>query len=199
MTKEIIKKKVIKKVILIGAGASGKDHAKTLLARFGFSAEVSCTTRMPRKGEVAGETYNFISETQFLKDLFEGNYLQWNYMENGNCYGTLNSEWESKNLFIMTPNSISFINEKYKADGREKDFMVIWLDIPENIRATRLNKRITFDIEHRLKMDNNMFSDCVSDVVISNPEFTDTQLLDVIFSNVDYDSVELLKSIKGVS
>jgi guanylate kinase len=51
---------------------------------------VSCTTRLPRPGEVDGEDYHFLSEEEFLKKVKKGEMLEYAKVHN-NYYGTIKS------------------------------------------------------------------------------------------------------------
>lgn len=194
-------KKIIKKVILVGAGGSGKDYAKTLLTNFGFVSDVSHTTRLPRSGEVAGKDYHFISENEFLKKVFRKEFIQWNYLGNGHCYGTLIKDWECCNLFIMTPNILDIISEFYEEHDLEKDYIVFHFNVSEAVRRERLLSRPNSSERHvddRIAFDSVMFDEYTSyDELVTNPLFKDMELLDKIFSNPKYDSSDLLQSIKG--
>lgn len=48
---------------------------------------VSCTTRMPRPGEVAGRDYHFLSRDEFLVHSAQGYFAEWAEVH-GNFYGT---------------------------------------------------------------------------------------------------------------
>jgi guanylate kinase len=48
---------------------------------------VSCTTRPPRSGEVAGVDYHFISREEFSRGVSEGHFLEWAEVH-GHFYGT---------------------------------------------------------------------------------------------------------------
>lgn len=52
---------------------------------------VSCTTRAPRKGEVDGINYHYLTRVQFEDKIQEGLFLEWAEY-GGNLYGTLVSE-----------------------------------------------------------------------------------------------------------
>ena len=49
---------------------------------------VSCTTRAPRAGEIAGEDYQFLSETDFRERVEAGHFLE-HAQVHGDYYGTL--------------------------------------------------------------------------------------------------------------
>jgi guanylate kinase len=53
-----------------------------------FVYSVSCTTRPPRAGEIDGEDYNFLSETEFLARVAAGEFLE-HASVHGKYYGTL--------------------------------------------------------------------------------------------------------------
>jgi len=53
-------------LLLCGKSCAGKDTIQKELIKMGMKAVVSYTTRHPRKGEIDGVTYHFISEKEFL-------------------------------------------------------------------------------------------------------------------------------------
>lgn len=186
-------KRKVSKIILMGAGCSGKDHAKNILNMFGFSSDISCTTRLPRIGETNGKDYIFISERQMLEKIHNKELLQWNQLPNGSCYGTMISEWEEKNVFIMTPNVIDIVKNHYIDRMIDIDFITIGFDIDEDIRFNRLIDGRGCTVEQareRVDMDATM-AYYKADIVIRNPKFNDVELLDAIFSNEDFDTEEL--------
>ena len=80
-------------VILSAPSGGGKTTiAKALLARrpdLGYS--VSCTTRAPRPGEIAGRDYYFISRAEFIAEREKGAFAE-SAEVHGNLYGTLRRE-----------------------------------------------------------------------------------------------------------
>jgi guanylate kinase len=52
---------------------------------------VSCTTRVPRPGEVEGEKYHFVTQEEFESRRASGEFLEW-APYGGNYYGTLKSQ-----------------------------------------------------------------------------------------------------------
>lgn len=87
-----------KVVVLVAPSGSGKSSiAKHLLAsidKLVFS--VSATTRPPRKDEVDGKEYYFISKDEFNKRIEQGDFLEWEEFYGGKRYGTLKSAVEEK-------------------------------------------------------------------------------------------------------
>jgi guanylate kinase len=82
-------------VILSAPSGGGKTTiARMLLGRrpdLGYS--VSCTTRAPRSGEVAGRDYYFMSRAEFIAKREQGAFAE-SAEVHGNLYGTLRAEVE---------------------------------------------------------------------------------------------------------
>jgi guanylate kinase len=82
-------------VILSAPSGAGKTTiARELLARrndIGYS--VSCTTRAPRRTEVDGKDYTFLSRLEFLERQARGEFAECAEVH-GHLYGTLRSEVE---------------------------------------------------------------------------------------------------------
>lgn len=82
-------------VILSAPSGAGKTTiARELLARradLGYS--VSCTTRAPRRGEVDGKDYSFVSRDEFLERRAHDEFAE-SAEVHGHLYGTLRSEVE---------------------------------------------------------------------------------------------------------
>ncbi len=57
---------------------------------------VSATTRSPRKGEIHGTDYYFLTEEAFQKKIDSGEFLEWEEFYNGSRYGTLKSDVDRK-------------------------------------------------------------------------------------------------------
>jgi guanylate kinase len=77
-------------LFLISApSGAGKTTLVEALRRTGdFVYAVSCTTRPAREGEINGEDYYFISESEFLEKLGAGSFLE-HAKVHGSFYGTL--------------------------------------------------------------------------------------------------------------
>lgn len=75
-------------VISAPSGVGKSTLIRNILAecpRLKFS--VSCTTRTPRSGEVAGKDYVFLSKEEFLNGIDSGRFLEWARVH-GEYYGT---------------------------------------------------------------------------------------------------------------
>lgn len=144
-----------KRIIIVGAGASGKDYLKKKFKDRGFAGAVSCTSRPIRKNEVNGKDYFFISEEEFKKDIEKDSFYEW-ITFNGWYYGTPRILMEASSMvFIMTPSGIA----KLKEEDRKESF-IIYLDIDENIRRIRLSERGDADtVDRRILADIEDFKD----------------------------------------
>ena len=111
---------------------------------------VSCTTRVPRNGEVDGEDYHFKTKEEFLLMIDKGEFAEWEKVH-GNFYGTLKSKLtnsikneqtvlleldvngttsiqklypnHSYSIFIIPP-SINHLRERLKSRGSETDVTI---------------------------------------------------------------------------
>ncbi|MBW2636771.1 MAG: guanylate kinase [Deltaproteobacteria bacterium] len=110
---------------------------------------ISCTTREPRKGEIDGSDYHFISREQFEERISGGDFIEW--AENhGHLYGTLKndvdgmvqkghdvlfdvdprgatelkSQYNNAVFVFILPPSIDILKERLKKRGSEKDAMM---------------------------------------------------------------------------
>ncbi|MEH2310593.1 MAG: guanylate kinase [Nostoc sp.] len=77
-------------IVLTGPSGVGKGTLmRSLLQRHPeLYYSVSVTTRSPRRGEIDGKNYYFISRNQFEQLVAEGEFLEWAEFA-GNYYGTL--------------------------------------------------------------------------------------------------------------
>lgn len=55
---------------------------------------ISATTRAPRGEEQQGREYYFLSREDFMSRVAKGEFLEWEEVYSGTCYGTLKSEIE---------------------------------------------------------------------------------------------------------
>lgn len=147
----------IKRIILVGKAASGKDFAKNILTEAGFVYAVTYTTRPMRVGEVDGVDYNFISDKEFeryieLDEMYE--YVKFNNWYYGTSIKDINDD--KTNIFIMTPSGISKLSKEDR-----KESYVIYIDTPDEVRIARLKERndTNDSIDRRIAADNKDFHD----------------------------------------
>lgn len=80
-------------VVISGPSGSGKSTVAKKLCKADetLRLSISATTRKPRRGEVDGVDYHFLTPEHFTKKIEQGAFLEWaNYGDN--TYGTLKSE-----------------------------------------------------------------------------------------------------------
>lgn len=86
------------KIIALASPSGGGKSTMTsrLLNDFdNLQFSVSATTRSPRKEEVHGKHYYFISKDDFRKKIEKGDFLEWEEFYNGTMYGTLRETIEN--------------------------------------------------------------------------------------------------------
>ncbi len=157
------------KIILVGKAAAGKDHMRKILEGRGFNYGVSYTTRPKREGEIDGEDYYFMEDSEFQEGINNG--IWYEYVPfNGWYYGTTKKQFlENCNLFIMTPKGISHIDPVER-----KNCTIIYLDISDDIREKRLRNRgdLNDKIERRMEADRIDFENFEDyDLIINNSKF----------------------------
>jgi len=156
------------KIILVGAGASGKDFLRKRFQDRGFKFAVTHVTRPIRPTEENGIDCHFVSKDEFTEMILEGQLIEYN-IHNGWYYGTSVATFEECDVFTMTPSGLSQLS---KGD-RARSF-VIYLDIPEEIRRSRLDSRVMpgDTTERRLATDMVDFSNFTDyDLRIVNEDF----------------------------
>lgn len=81
--------------VVSGPSGVGKGTlvSRVLAERPSIALTVSATTRDPRKGEVPGVSYHYLTEEDFSRRVEEGEFLEWANVH-GHRYGTLRSEAE---------------------------------------------------------------------------------------------------------
>lgn len=85
----------MKTAILFSApSGSGKTTIiKRLMQMFDcFEFSISATSRAPRDGERNGVDYYFLTTEEFKRRVADGDFLEWEEVYSGTCYGTLKSE-----------------------------------------------------------------------------------------------------------
>lgn len=83
--------------VISGPSGAGKGTLVTRVRerRSNLGLTVSATTRAPRKGEVDGVNYFFLTREEFDRRVANGEFVEWAEVH-CNCYGTLVSEVTSK-------------------------------------------------------------------------------------------------------
>lgn len=85
------------KLIIFSApsGAGKTTIVKRLLQKdFNLEFSISATSRKARPNEIDGQDYYFLSPVEFEKKVEDKQFLEWEEVYMGTCYGTLKSEVE---------------------------------------------------------------------------------------------------------
>ena len=141
-------------MVVSGPSGVGKGTiVKTLVSRRNDVVEsVSCTTRAPRKGEVHGREYYFLTKEEFLKRIKENDFLE--YDEHfGNYYGTPKSfvrETLKEKSVILEIDVVGGLNAK-----KEFSECVLVMIVPPSLeelkrRLLARNSETEAEIENRL-------------------------------------------------
>lgn len=107
------------KVIIFSApSGSGKTTIiSRLLKRFpNFEFSISATSRNPRAGEKDGRDYYFLTNESFKAKVANNEFVEWEEVYEGTCYGTLKSEieriWAKGNIVLFDVDVLGGINLK---------------------------------------------------------------------------------------
>ena len=141
-------------LVLVGASASGKtDIAKILIEQYGFKKMVTTTSRKPRKGEVNGVDYHFISKKVFENRIEKNRFLE-SVSYNENYYGTPKKGATKEKVLIVEPVGANSIYEH-----EIKDTVIILLETEEEIRKERMLERgdNLIEVIDRLEKDTEHF------------------------------------------
>lgn len=107
-----------KLVIFSAPSGSGKTTiVRELLKRFSnFEFSISATSRKPRGQEQHGVDYYFLSAEEFAARVERGEFVEWEEVYAGTCYGTLRSEmeriWAKGNIIVFDVDVLGGINLK---------------------------------------------------------------------------------------
>lgn len=96
------------KAILFSApsGCGKTTIIKELMHYFDcFDFSISATSRKPRGEERDGVDYHFLSHDEFMRRVEAGDFLEWEEVYQGTCYGTLKSEvkriWDKGRVIVF--------------------------------------------------------------------------------------------------
>jgi guanylate kinase len=107
-----------KLVIFSAPSGSGKTTiVRELLKRFPrFEFSISATSRAPRGVEQHGVDYYFLSNEEFRERVERNEFVEWEEVYAGTCYGTLRSEmeriWAKGNTILFDVDVLGGINLK---------------------------------------------------------------------------------------
>ena len=152
-------------ILLCGKSASGKDTIQKELIKMGYKSVVSYTTRPPRKGEVDGVAYNFISKEEFLKKDEEGFFAETTHYDVATgetwYYGAAIKDLTSDKVFIANPEGLSQIRKMKPLNP-----IAFYIMADEETIWNRLRQRgdDAAEARRRLNADDIDFADIISNV-----------------------------------
>ncbi len=168
-------------IVISGPSGSGKSTVINALCEADptLKLSVSATTRNPRRGEVNGVDYHFLSTAEFEAHIQQGSFLEW--AEYGdNLYGTLKSEIAAARetgkdaiLEIEVKGSLQ-IREQAQDIAPARSFLVFIIPASFAILETRLRRRQTEsekELEQRLDIAKSEVLQIQHyDYCVSNPQ-----------------------------
>ena len=153
-------------IVLIGHSASGKSTIENKMVDMGYKKVISYTTRPPRKGEVNGIDYHFVTEVDF-KSMKINNKLAESVVYRGWFYGTLKKDCLDDRVIIVEPSGLRQLKQI-----KELNVTSFFIKTPERERLIRMAKRgdEIMEIFRRLISDNGTFNNIEDEVdyVINN-------------------------------
>lgn len=168
----------MKKIILVGHGASGKDYLKNeLVENYSYiKYGVSHTSRPIRNNEKNGYDYYFVSEITFKEMIDKNTFIDYKNYNNW-YYGLSKETFDNSNLFILTPDNINCLSNEQR-----KLCNIIFLDIPYELRKERLSKRNDADsVDRRLTADYTMFKNFTDyDIRLTSNQINLSKILELL-------------------
>lgn len=175
-------------IILCGKTCAGKDTIQKELIKMGYKSVISYTTRPPRKGEIDGIAYHFITKEDFIFKKDNGFFAETTSYDVANgetwYYGSAINDLTDDKVIIMNPEGIKKIKEILTLNP-----IVFYVNVSEQILRERLSSRGDNPMEskRRLEADNNDFANIESlyDYQISGTDKPENlaKLIDFIITN----------------
>jgi len=169
------------KLIICGPSGAGKDHLQGQMVRMGLRFQPKVTTRPMRAGEQNGREYEFVTEEAYDIMLGSGSVRTHQSFEVGGrrwYYAITRSNFESNQVFIMTPGEIAQLTEEER-----KACFVVYLAIDEQVRLGRVDKRNDQNdsIARRFLADRKDFEGFADyDMKVTDPELDPSLVYDLM-------------------
>ena len=127
-------------IILVGESASGKSSIESVLEKeYGYKKTVSYTTREPRKGEIDGVDYNYISPEEFTKKTNENFFVEIGAY-NGWLYGTTKEQYTKDTVCVLTPHGLRQIKKNLE-NKKDLDMHTFYIKVPRRDRLIKILQR----------------------------------------------------------
>jgi guanylate kinase len=120
-------------IVIVGPSGSGKTAIAEKLAGMGYKLSISYTTRKPRKGEVNGVHYHFVSKDEFREKIMQGFFVEWATVGD-DLYGTSKDDAIDNIIKIVEPNGLRQLMSKCKT-------LVVYIKTPDKVRTLRMVER----------------------------------------------------------
>lgn len=133
-------------VILSGVAGAGKDTIKKELIKRMDNVESlpSYTSRPMRPGDVSGETYNFVTKSEFEEMIKKGEFYEYD-IHHDNYYGTskkLLNEKMQKGKIIVKDIDVNGTQNLIELLGNDTKIITIFLRVPKQELRRRLEERV---------------------------------------------------------
>lgn len=128
-----------KAIVFSAPSGSGKTTiVKELLKEFSnLEFSISATSRAPRGVEKDGVDYYFMSSEEFATRVENGEFIEWEEVYSGTCYGTLRAEirriWDKGNIVVFDVDVVGGHNLKKKFGGAALTIFIM----PPSVEALR--------------------------------------------------------------
>ena len=172
-----------KLIIFSAPSGSGKTTiVRELLKYFkNFEFSISATSRSPRGAEQNGVDYYFLSSEEFRERVERGEFVEWEEVYAGTCYGTLRSEmeriWAAGNIIVFDVDVMGGINLKRLFKDDACSIFIMPPSVEELERRLRgrgtdaeevIAKRIAkaeFELSKSSEFDHTVINDVLDDAV----------------------------------
>ena len=172
-----------KLIIFSAPSGSGKTTiVRRLLAVFPqFEFSVSATSRKPRGTERDGVDYFFLTQEEFSRRVEAGDFVEWEEVYGGTCYGTLRSEmeciWAKGNVIVFDVDVMGGINLKHIFGDNACSIFIMPPSVEELRRrlegrgtdsAETIEKRVakaSFELSKSGEFDHIVVNDVLDDAV----------------------------------
>ena len=183
-----------KLVIFSAPSGSGKTTiVRELLKRFNrFEFSISATSRQPRGQEQDGVDYYFLTNDEFRSRVERDEFVEWEEVYAGTCYGTLKSEmeriWNKGNVIVFDVDVMGGINLKRLFGDDACSIFIMPPSVEELERRLRgrgtdseevIQKRIAkaeFELSKSEAFDHTVVNDILDEAVAEATQIIDNFL-----------------------